>query len=79
MATIDPGLRNLSTHELRRVVNRCEARLFAGTSSHQDVLLLIEGEAELRRREARTKEARQERGAVGGSGAQRVGGEPLEV
>ena len=41
----------LSAGELEALVARCEGALFAGTSSHGDVVTLIDAEAELGRRE----------------------------
>ena len=41
----------LSAGELEALVARCEGALFAGTSSHEDVVTLIDAEAELGRRE----------------------------
>ena len=43
--------------ELEGIVRRCEAALFAGTSSHRDVVLLVDAEREIVRRAQRHFEA----------------------
>lgn len=42
---------SLSSPQLAALVQRCEAALFRGTSSHRDMLLLTEAERELLERE----------------------------
>ena len=43
--------------ELESIVRHCEAALFAGTSSHRDVVLLVDAEREILRRSRRHFEA----------------------
>lgn len=43
--------------ELEGIVKRCEAALFAGTSTHQDVIMLVDAEREILRRARRHFEA----------------------
>lgn len=47
------SLRGLSDTELQAMVTAFERALFAGTSSHRDVVALIEAEHEIMRREAK--------------------------
>lgn len=49
MATA-PSLRDLPTSQLEAIVHARERSVFAGTSSHDDVVLLIDAEQELMRR-----------------------------
>ena len=58
--------------ELEGIVQRCEAALFAGTSSHRDVVLLVEAEREILRRaqrhfEASVRESRTSRSSLSGA------------
>ena len=48
---------HLPLSELEGIVQRCEAALFAGTSSHRDVVLLVDAEREILRRAQRHFEA----------------------
>lgn len=44
---------SMALPDLERIVRRCEAALQAGTSTHRDVIDLIEAEREMLRRERR--------------------------
>jgi hypothetical protein len=46
-----PDVTSLSSPQLAALIRKCEAALFRGTSSHQDMLLLTEAERELLQRE----------------------------
>ncbi len=45
------ALQEYSNQQLIQFIARCEQAIFAGTSTHHDVLLLIDSERELKRRE----------------------------
>ncbi len=49
--TIQEDLGAFSAFELEALIARCEGAIFAGISSHQDVVTLVDAEAELQRRE----------------------------
>ena len=58
--------------ELEGIVRRCEAALFAGTSSHRDVVLLVDAEREILRRaqrhfEASVRESRASKASMSGT------------
>ena len=42
----------LSAFELEALIARCEGAIFVGTSTHQDIVTLIDAEAEVQRRES---------------------------
>jgi hypothetical protein len=44
-------LRRMHKHELKQIAEQCERALLDGTSTHQDMISLIEVEKELLRRE----------------------------
>ena len=41
----------LSADGLEALITRCEGSIFMGTSTHQDIVVLIDAEAEVQRRE----------------------------
>lgn len=64
----------LSLNELEGIVHRCEAALFAGTSSHKDVVQLVDAEREIQRRQRRHLEEATKDSRASGSGATDSGG-----
>lgn len=51
VARLEDQPSDLTNRELQEQVMRLERTIFAGTSSHRDVVVLIDCERELRRRE----------------------------
>ncbi len=50
-ASAHKRLGDLPNEKLEAIVQRCERAIFAGTSTHHDVVVLIESEQELLRRQ----------------------------
>lgn len=63
--------------ELEGIVHRCEAKLQAGTSSHADVVRLIEAEREILRREQQRSNASIRTTRTSRTGRSTGGGGPL--